>query len=131
MPDRAKQQRIKQVFQKLRQNEVFGIHVTHSMHQSQTIHEGALPDEYSEEPHVVQCMNHLNSNRVPDFDPFNSNLDGTISQLTNINTQISEDEGEDEDDVFAFAADNIKTSIENDKKIYELLFSIKTKLHGG
>ena len=87
------------------------------MYQTQTIHEGPLPDEYIEEPHVVQCMNYPSSNRVPDFDPFNSNFDGTMSQLTDINTQISEDEDEEEDDVFAFINDNIKTTIENDKKI--------------
>ena len=87
------------------------------MYQTQTIHEGPLLDEYIEELHVVQCMNYPNSNRVPDFDSFNSNFDGTMSQLTDINTQISEDEGEEEDDVFTFVADNIKTAIDNDRKI--------------
>ena len=42
IPDRAKQQRIKQVFRTLRQNEVVGIHVTSTMYQTQTIHEGLL-----------------------------------------------------------------------------------------
>ena len=61
-------------------------------------------------------MNYPNANRVPNFNPFNSNFDGTTSQLTDINTQISEDEGKEEDGVFAFVADNIKSTIENDDK---------------
>ena len=96
------------------------------MFQSQPIHEGVLPDEYREEPHVVKCMNYPDSNRVPDFDPFNSNMDGTMSQLTDINTQLSEDDGDEENDVFAFVADNIKSSIENDKKTKSYYSQLKS-----
>ena len=116
IPDKAKQQRIKQVFRTLRQNEVVGIHVKPSMYHSQIIHEGILPDEFMEEPHVVQCMNYPDSNQVSDFDPFNSNLDGTMSQITDINTQLSDNDDDEEDDVFAFVAENIRKGIENDKK---------------
>ena len=101
------------------------------MFQSQPIHEGVLPDEYREEPHVVKCMNYPDSNRVPDFDPFNSNMDGTMSQLTDINTQLSEDDGEEENDVFAFVADNIKSSIENDKKTKSYYSQLKSNFTGA
>ena len=39
-----------------------------------------------------------------------------MSQLIDINTQLSDNDAEEEDDIFVFVADKIKTSIEKDKK---------------
>ena len=116
IPDWNKQMQIKQVFKALRKNEIFGIHVKVSDYINQSIHDGPIPDDYSLLPHVVRCMNYPDSNLVSDFDLFNSNLDGTMSQLTDINTQLSEDENQDEEDVFAFVANNIQQTIKNDAK---------------
>ena len=44
------------------------------------------------------------SNQMEDFDPFHSNLDSTMSQITDINTQITSD---DDDDFFDFVSDNV------------------------
>ena len=45
-----------------------------------------------------------------------SSLDGTMSQLTDISTHFSDNHAEEKDDAFAFVTNNIKTSIEKDKK---------------
>ena len=44
---------------------------------------------------------------MEDFDPFHSNLDSTMSQSIDINTQLSSD---DEDDIFDFVTDNVSVS---------------------
>ena len=46
-----------------------------------------------------------------------------MSQITDINTQLSDNDGEEENGVFAFVADNIKSSIENDKKLKVITLS--------
>lgn len=79
---------------------------------NQNIHDGHIPEEYNLLHHVIQCTNYPDSNKVSDFDPFNSNLDETMSQVTDINTQLLDnqnDENNENDDgnVFAFVAKNI------------------------
>ena len=59
---------------------------------------------------MVWCTNYPDSNKVIDFYPSVSNLDGTISPITNINTQLSGN-GNGENNVFVFVAQNVKTSI--------------------
>ncbi len=101
IPDKQKQFRIKQVFKTLRKNEIVGIHVNKNAYNHIKIHQGQIPEEYSQAAHVVRCMNYPDSNEVTDFDPFTSNLDTTMSQVTDINT-IIEDDNEDENIIFAF-----------------------------
>ena len=100
----------------MRNNETVGIHVNLSNYMNQLIHEGQIPEEYQQIPHVVKCINYPDSNKVSEFDPFNSNFDGTISQITDINTQLSDDEEENEDKVFAFVTENVTQSIQKDLK---------------
>ena len=95
--DRNKQQQIKQVFHALRKHESVGIHITREMYSNIDIQSHPLPDTYKEEGHVVKCKNYPDSNEVSDFDPFHSNLDGTMSQVTDVNTQM---ESDDEDNIF-------------------------------
>ena len=116
IPDKVKQLQIKQVFRTLRNNERVGIHIKVSTYTSQQIHEGEIPEEYKQIPHVVRCINYPDSNKVNDFDPFYSNFDGTMSQVTDINTQLSENDEDNEDEVFAFVTENVKQSIKKDKK---------------
>ena len=116
IPDKVKQLQIKQVFRTLRNNETVGIHMNVSTYINQQIHDGPIPEEYQQIPHVVRCINYPDSNKVMDFDPFNSNFDGTMSQVTDINTELSEDDNEDEDEVFAFVTENVKQSIKKDNK---------------
>ena len=52
----------------------------------------------------IQCRNYPNSDEKEDFDPFHSNLDATLSQITDINTHFPSD---DEDDIFDFVLDNV------------------------
>ena len=125
IPDRTKQMKIKQVFKSLRRNETVGIHVKVSDYINQSIHDGPIPDEYSLLPHVVRCTNYPDSNKVSDFDPFNSNLDGTMSQLTDINTELSDEENQDDGDVFAFVASNIQQTIKNDAKTKSFYAQLK------
>ena len=125
IPDKVKQQQIKQVFKTLRNNETVGIHVNVSMFINQEIHEGPIPAEYELTPHVVRCTNYPDSNKVTDFDPFNSNLDGTMSQVTDINTQLSDEGNENEDEVFAFVTENVNKSIQKDKKTKSFYSQLK------
>ena len=37
-------------------------------------------------------MNYPDSDKVMDFDPYNSNLDGSTSQITDIGTQLSDED---------------------------------------
>ena len=111
--DRNKQQQIKQVFHALRKHESVGIHITREMYSNIDIQPHPLPDTYKQEGHVVKCKNYPDSNEVSDFDPFHSNLDGTMSQVTDVNTQM---ESDDEDNIFAFVSDNINSTIQNTKK---------------
>ena len=116
IPNRVKQLQIKQVFRTLRNNETVGIHVRRSAYTNQQIHDGPIPEEFQLIHHAVKCTNYPDSNKVPDFDPFNSNFDGTMSQVTDINTQLSDADNENEDEIFAFVSENVQQSIRNDKK---------------
>ena len=107
-----RQQQIKQVFHALRKHETVGIHVSCDMYDDVPINSYPLPEDYVLEGHIVKCSNYPNSNEVSDFDPFNSNFDGTMSQVTDINTDI---DGEDENNIFAFVSDNIQSTIERTK----------------
>ena len=122
IPDYSKQKRIKQVFHTLRRHELVGIHVKTTDFTHVPIHKHPIPQEYNEFPHIIKCGNYPNSDEMEDFDPFHSNLDSTISQITVINTQLSSD---DEDDIFDFASDNVSVSSNPTKKMK----SFYTQLH--
>ena len=113
--DQTKQLQIKQVSKTLQKNETVSIHVNFVAYQDHSVHKVPIPEEYTHLPHVVWCTNYPESNKVIDFYPSVSNLDGTISQVTNINTQLSGDDN-GENSVFAFVAQNAKTSIEKNTK---------------
>ena len=102
-----------------------GIHIKATAYHNHNIHQGPIPENYKELPHVVQCINYPDSNQVSDFDPFNSNLDGTMSQVTDINTQYSEYENDNENDIFAYVADNVRTSIVNEQKTKSFYAQLK------
>ena len=72
------------------------------------IRKSPLPEEYQQLDHVVRCMNYPDLDKVTDFDPYNSNLDGTTSQITDIGTQLSD---EDDDAVSEFINTNVDESI--------------------
>ena len=119
IPDVTMQKKVKQVFRLVRKKEVIGIHVNISTYGHIRIHDGPIPDDYIKAEHVVKCMNYPNSNEVPDFDPFNSNFDGTLSQVTEIGTQMSS-EDEDEGIVLQIVSENINTEVpnKNNRKSY-------------
>ena len=71
------------------------------------IHNAPLPPEYNEVPHIVRSRNHPNWDEMEDFDPFRSDLDSTMSQITNINTQLSSD---DEDSIFDVVSETMALS---------------------
>ena len=97
IPDYEKQRKIKQVFHTLRRHELVGIHVKSSHFSHIPIIDTPIPEDYNETAHIVKCRNYPNSDDMEDFDPFHSNLDSTMSQITDINTQLSSD---DDDDIF-------------------------------
>ena len=113
IPDYDKQRRIKQVFHTLRRHELVGIHVKSSDFRHIPINDAPIPDDYNEVAHIVKCRNYPNSDQMEDFDPFHSNLDSTMSQITDINTQLSSD---DEDDVFDFVSDNVSVASNHNRK---------------
>ena len=67
-----------------------------------------MPPEYVELEHVVKCFNYPNSNKVDDFDPFLSTLDSTLSQVTEIGTQMEE---ENDDAVLEFVSQNVTATV--------------------
>ena len=62
-------------------------------------------------------MNYSDSDKVMDFDPYNSNLDGSTSQITEIGTQLSD---EDDDAVTDFINANVNETVNSNgtKKSY-------------
>ena len=78
LPDENRQCRIKQVFRTLRKHEKVGIHINKSDYKDVPI-EMNLPAYYSQQTYVVQCTNYPDSCDVSDFNPFNSNMDSTLS----------------------------------------------------
>ena len=81
------------------------------------IHTSPLPEEYQQSDHIVKCMNDPDSDKVTDFDPYNSNLNGTTSQITEIGTQLSD---EDDNAISEFINSNVNETINSDftKKSY-------------
>ena len=63
---------------------------------------------------------------MEDFDLFHSNLDSTLSQITDINTNFSSD---DEDDIFDFVTDNVSVSSNPTKK--KFLLATTSQFQGG
>ena len=98
----------KQVFQSLRRHEVIGIHVKKEWYNNITITEYPLPPEYLEMEHVIKCANYPNSNEVDDFVPFLSTLDSTLSQVTEIGTEM---DAENDNMVLQFVSDNVTATI--------------------
>ena len=89
-----------------------GIHVKSSDFRHIPINDSPIPDAYNEVTHIVKCRNYPNSDEMEDFDPFHSNLDSTMSQITDINTQLPSDE---EDNIFDFVSDNVSVSSTHEK----------------
>ena len=116
--DIAKQQKIKQVFRSIRKHGVVGIHIDKNWYADMPIHNSPLPEEYQQPDHIVKCMNYPDSDKVTDFDPYHSNLDGTTSQVTEIGTQLSDDD--DDDAVTKFINANADETIKSHdtKKLY-------------
>ena len=52
--------------------------------------------------------NYPDSSEIDDFDPFSSDMDATMSQVVDINTQMS---SEDEDGIFSFINDDTDPTI--------------------
>ena len=77
--DHIRQQQIKQVLYVLRKHKSVGIHITEDMYTDTYIQSYPIPGKYVREGHVIKCTNYPDSNKVADFDPFHSNLDGTMS----------------------------------------------------
>ena len=98
----------KQVFHSLRKHEVIGIHVKKEWFNNTTITKSPLPREYLETEHVVKCANYPTSNEVDDFDPFLSKLDSTLSQITEIGTEMDE---QNDNAVLQFVSDNVTATI--------------------
>lgn len=49
-----------------------------------------IPDDYIQQIQVVRCINYSESDDIPDFRSFDSNMDAAMmSQLIGINTQLS------------------------------------------
>ena len=91
-----------------------GIHVQATDFTHVPIHDHPpIPQEYNEFPHIIKRGNYPNSDEMEDFDRFHSNLDATLSQITDINTHFSSD---DEDDIFDFVSDNVSVSSISSKK---------------
>ena len=57
-------------------------------------------------------MNYPDSDKVPDFAPFNCNFDGVLSQVVEIGTRIPSEDDE-EDMVLQFVSKNINSAIPN------------------
>ena len=125
IPDRNRQIRIKQVFKTLRKKETVGIHVKVSDYWNNPTHDGPIPEEYEMLPHVVRCTNYPDSKKVSDFDPFDSNFDGTMSQVTDINTQLTDGENDNDTNVFAFVTKNIRQTIKNDAETKSFYAQLK------
>ena len=107
-----KQRKIKEIFQTLRRHELVGIHVRSSDFSHIPIQNDPIPQEYNKFPHIVKCGNYPDSDQMEDFDPFHSNLDSTMSQITDINMQIT---SKDDNDVFDFVSDNVSASSDTQK----------------
>ena len=121
IPDTKKQQQIKQVFWSIQRHEVVGIHINEKWYADIPILTLPLLEEYQQQDHVVRCMNYPDSDKVNDFDPYNSNLDGTTSQITEIGTQLSD---EDDDAIIELINANINETInspDNRKSYYSQL----------
>ena len=87
---------------------MIGIHVKKEWYNNITITEYPLPPEYLEMEQVIKCANYPNSNEVDDFDPFLSTLDSTLSQVTEIGTEM---DAENDNMVLQFVSDNVTATI--------------------
>ena len=118
IPNTVKQGTIKQVFQALRKHETVGIHVKESYFKHIPIDTSDLTQEYFHSPHVVRCNNYPDSHDMDDFDPFSSDMDATMSQVVNINTQMT---SEDEDGIFSFVNDDPDPNLKRKNNFYSQL----------
>ena len=123
---KPEKKRKKQIFKALQKHEVVGIHVKHTDFQDIPVYENDLSPDYIQTPHVLSWNNYPNSDKMRDFDPFNSDMDVTMSQVIDINTQIS---SEDKDGIFLFVNDDLDNIDPTLKKIIEFLFTIETQFY--
>ena len=84
-----------------------------------------LSDDYIQQNHVVQFTNYPDSSDVPDLVQLNSNMDATMSLVTDINTHLPSDE---ENKIFDFLNAIVNDTIENSSNKKKLV-PIKTKLY--
>ena len=94
-----------------------GIHMRATDFTHVPIHDHPIHQEYNEFPHIINCGNYPNLDEMEDFDHFHSNLDSTLSQITDINTHFSSD---NEEDIFDFMSDNVSISSNPSKKKFLL-----------
>ena len=74
----------------------YWIHIiTESNYGHIQIHNGPIPEDYIQQEHILKCMNYPDSDKLPDFDPFNCNFDGILSQVIEIGIQMPSEEEED------------------------------------
>ena len=90
------------MFLALWKHETVGIHVKESRFQQILVDENDLWPGYFHSPNVVRYNNYPDPNEMDDFDPFNSEMDATMSQVVDINTQMPSN---DEDGIFSLIND--------------------------
>ena len=96
------------MFQSLRKHEVVGIHIKKEWYGHILLTESPLLSDYLDKGHFIQCANYPDSSEVHDFDPFLSTLDSTLSQVTEIGTELEE---ENDNAVLQFVSDNVTATI--------------------
>ena len=73
-----------------------------------------LPELFIEPPpHVVMCYNYPNSDKMHDFDPYALILDGSMTQLTESQVQLT---SPDEEDLFMYVHQNLEESSNENHK---------------
>ena len=105
-----------------------GIHMRATDFTHVPIHDHPIHQEYNEFPYIIKCGNYPTLDEMEDFDPFHSNLDSTLFQITDINTHFS---SEDEDDIFDFVSDNVSVSSNPNKKKEKFLLTTTSQFQGG
>ena len=72
--------------------------------------------------HAFKCVNNPNSNEVEDFNPFLFILDSTMSQVTEIGTQMEE---ENDDAMVEFVSNNTTATVTQNNTENSFYFQLK------
>jgi len=115
--NKNKQEKIKQIFHMLREKEKMGITIPVEVFdnlETEIVPIEQLPELFKEPPpHVVMCYNYPNSDKMHDFDPFALILDGSMTQLTENEVQLTLP---DEEDLFMYVNQNLEESSNENHK---------------